>query len=182
MASKLKYPTEQGELQYPWIEKPDIKFDENGVYKTDISIPSEDAKDLVAKIKEFAKDELGKKAEKAHMPFKMDETNGNVVFRTKSNYAPLVVDSQGDPIVQNLPRIRGGTVAKVKVEISSYDKGANYGVRLNLKSVQLIKLVEGTADDGDRFEKVEGGYVAPKADLPASSSDDDASDNDGYDF
>lgn len=179
MASKLKYKTSQGKLQYPWLNKPDTKFNEEGVYKTSISVKPEDAKDLIASIQEFAKDELGKKAEKGRLPFKKDDTTGEIIFNMKSRYAPKLVDSKGNPIVGDIPQVWGGTIAKVKGDVFSYDKGANYGVGMTLLAVQLIELAESTGGDSEGFEAVEGGYVASAS---SSSSDSDATDNDGYDF
>ena len=48
MAEKLiEFTTPKGIAQYPWLSKPDTKFNEEGVYKVDLIIPKSDAIPLI---------------------------------------------------------------------------------------------------------------------------------------
>lgn len=51
MSDKPKYvafTTPPGEAVFPWITKPDTEHDKNGKYHVDLSIPFEEAQDLIA--------------------------------------------------------------------------------------------------------------------------------------
>ena len=47
MATKKKrFMSPVGKSQYSWLMKPDVKYNDNGVYKTNLLVPEEDAGDL----------------------------------------------------------------------------------------------------------------------------------------
>ena len=171
-SKKPTFMTSRGQAVYPWLNKPDTQFDANGVYKCQLKMKPEDAKELVDKMKAVANDEFGKNVSKAKMPYKKDEETGEIVFTAKSKYQPKFVDTTGQIIPEaNVPNIFGGSTLKLSGNIGTYDVGANKGVSLQLGHVQIIDLVEGTGSNP--FGKEEGGFVAKKGD--------DAG-NDEYDF
>ena len=61
MASRVAFQTSVGTAQYPWLNKPDTKFDEEGVYKTGLIMSKEDAASMMEEVQELAKEFLGKK-------------------------------------------------------------------------------------------------------------------------
>ena len=160
----MNYTTPRGTAQYAWLQpnKPDTKFDEDGVWKTNLLVPSNEAQPLIDKINEFAKEQLGNKVSKAILPYTTDADTGEIIFKTKSKFAPKIKDSQGQLIVDNVPQIWGGSTIRIAGTLTAYDKGINVGIKLNLNAVQVISLVEGNGNDGDDFGAVEGGYVASK--------------------
>ena len=162
--ARLNYTTPQSTAQYPWLQpnKPDTKFDEDGVWKTNLLVPSKEAQPLIDKINEFAKEQLGDKISKAMLPYATDADTGEIIFKTKSKFAPKIKDSQGQLMMDNVPQIWGGSVIRIAGTLTAYDKGINCGIKLNLNAVQLIKPAEGNGNDGDDFGAVEGGYVASK--------------------
>lgn len=167
--NKAKFVTPKGVAQYPWLTKPDTKFNAEGVFKLSLAIPKADAKDFVEAAKQTFIDEFGQsKMAKAHMPFKEDE-EGNVVFSFKSKLKPRLYDSQGKPITDDVA-VGGGSVVKVSGAFGPYNKGANMGVALYLNAVQILKLVEVSSSP---FEAEEGGFVAAAQDdtFPAADAE-----------
>jgi len=181
MAQKQKkqsFMTPEGTSIYPWINRPDVQFDSDGVYKTQLKMSADEAKPLVERIRKVANDELGSKAAKARMPFKSDDETGDIIFTVKSRYAPKVVDASGQILTgTNIPPIMGGATLKLAGNLSPYDVGGNTGVSMQMSAVQVIELAEGTNADGNPFDKVEGGFVAandnPGGDEEAAQGDHD---------
>ncbi len=161
-APRMNYTTPKGTAVYPWLNKKDTKFHDEGVFKTNLLVDSDKAQDLIDKINEFAKEHLGKKMSKARLPYETDEDTGQIIFKTKSQFAPTFKDSSAQMMVGEIPQVWGGSTLRVAGTMTAYDKGSNCGVSLNLKAVQIIELSEGNGNDGDEFGAVEGGFVAPK--------------------
>lgn len=173
--SKMNFTTPVGTAQYPWLNKADFKFDEDGVYKTDVLVDADSAQELVDKINEFAKETLGTKLSKARLPYATDKETGQIIFKTKSKYQPKFKDSAAQMMVTDVPQVWGGSTIRVAGTLSSYDKGVNCGVKLNLNAVQIIKLSEG-GGDGDDFGAIKDGYIA------SASASDTSSDEFNADF
>jgi len=175
MASTSKKPTfmtSKGVSVYPWLNRPDTQFDAEGVYKCQLKMSPDAAKEVVEKVRTAANDEFGKEASNIKMPFKTDAETGEIVFTAKSKYQPKFVDAEGQVIPEaKAPNIFGGSTLKLSGNISTYDVGANKGVSLQLGHVQIIDLVEGSGSNP--FGKEEGGFVMSK--------DSEAS-NDNYNF
>lgn len=172
---RMNFTTPVGTAQYPWLNKADFKFDDEGVFKADLLVDADEAKDLIDKINEFAKEALGTKLSKARMPYDTDSDTGQVIFKTKSKFQPKFKDSAAQWIVKDIPQVWGGSTIRIAGSLSSYDKGANCGVKLNLNAVQIIKLSEG-GGDGDDFGAIKDGYVA------SASASDTSSDEFNADF
>ena len=50
--------SELGEAIYPHLNKPDVKFNENGEYKVNFKIPEAKAKDMIAVYEEAIQDSI----------------------------------------------------------------------------------------------------------------------------
>lgn len=110
--------------------------------------------------------ETGKK--KVLVPYKEDD-EGNLVFKTS---APEFDKKTGDPMLiqvvdwhkKDLTNVNIGNGSKIKllVYIMPYDQGANTGVSLRLKKVQVLDLVEFGEDFG-----VEAGFEGSGATTPS---------------
>lgn len=159
MATKPKSViTPRGVAMYPWLTKPDTKFNADGIYKMSLSIESSEAQELAETIRNTYLEELGdKKIAKANFPFK-DDGEGNTVFSFKSKKKPKIYNSKGQLMANpDQLRIGGGTIGKVSFTMSAYDKGSNNGVVLYLNAFQIIQLAEyksgssSFGDEGDSF-------------------------------
>lgn len=162
MATKPSFKTYKGFAVYPWINKADTEYDSQGVYKTGLRVPADQAKELMKQVQEVAMDEFGaKKADKARMPWKVDDETGEIIINAKSKFQPKVYDSEGQYIpADRLPQIWGGSVLRLKGQINTYDNSGNTGVSLQLSGIQVIELAERQGGDDDGFEAVEGSYRA----------------------
>lgn len=139
MAKKIEFKTPKGIAKYPHITEPDTGHQySSGKYDTQIVLTKEAAAPLMEQLKKVAKEELPKLKE-PKMPWKVDD-DGNVVFKAKSVYQPIIIDSRGNKIEKLPPglRIRGGSVIRIAVTVNVYDKGLS----LWLNAVQIIELVE----------------------------------------
>jgi hypothetical protein len=153
MAKKILFTTAKGIAKYPHITERDTGHQySSGKYDTQIILTKEAAAPLVAELKAVLKSELpGLKDPK--VPYKTDD-EGNVIFKAKSEYQPVIVDARGKKM-EKVPatlRIRGGSTIRIAGTVNAYDKG----VSLWLNQVQIIDLVE----DNVAFEADEGGQFS----------------------
>ena len=91
-----KVVTPIGVSQYAWLTQPDTRFDENGHYKTNLILKTEDAGELMQRIdraletsRELAQEKAkGKKIKQADAPYfeEVDDagnSTGNTIFKFK---------------------------------------------------------------------------------------------------
>jgi hypothetical protein len=160
---KVKFTTQQGRAQYPWLNEPDVAFGNEPKYKTNLIV--QDASGLVSQIEKIAEEQFGSDWSKARLPFKTDEDTGETVFITKSKYVPHFFDSSGQNLVgAQVPTLWGGSVLKVGGYIAPYTVSGQSGISLQLTRVQVIDPVSSSNGDGgsngEGFEAVsEGGFI-----------------------
>lgn len=170
-ANRVKFTSEKGRAQYPWLNKPDTAFGAEPKYKTNLIV--EDGKSLEQACRDLAESEFGAKASKARMPFDYDEETGDTIFKTKSKYAPSFFDSTGNPITgKQIPSLWGGSVIRVGGFIAPYSVSGSVGVSLQLTRVQIIEPVS-SGGDADGFEAVEGGFKAGDDFIAEDTSDEE---------
>ena len=179
MNDNIKGGTEVGKAIYPHLNKPDTRFQKEGVYKVTLELSPVNAKNLLKHIddgiKLATKDSKSNKT--AQLPYKTDE-NGNMQFnfkckasgvsKTGQNWEqkPKVFDSKGTPISKDI-LVWGGTTMKVAYEIIPYSNNMlGSGVSLRLKAVQVHELVSGGGASADSygFKEEANGYVAETVD------------------
>ena len=179
MNDNIKGVTEVGKAIYPHLNKPDTRFQKEGVYKVTLELSPINAKNLLKHIDDGIK--LATKDSKtnktAQLPYKTDE-NGNMQFnfkckasgvsKTGQNWEqkPKVFDSKGTPISKDI-LVWGGTTMKVAYEIIPYSNNMlGSGVSLRLKAVQVHDLVSGGGASADSygFKEEANGYVAETVD------------------
>lgn len=157
----------RGVARYPWLNKPDTKFDAAGKYKVDLEITAEDASKLLPsleKIREqtkadFQKSAKGKKAKNADLPLAPQLDNegnetGSFILRvgmkasgvSKKTGKPWtravpIFDAKGKPAN---PQIFGGSelIVSFKAQGWSNPKG-ECGTTCYLEGVQVLKLSSG---------------------------------------
>ena len=177
--NKIKFTTPVGRAQYPWLNTPDSAFGGEPKYKTNLIV--ENADDLMQLLEEMGRDEFGKK--KFRLPIDTDEDTGEVVIKTKSNYAPQFFDSTGQVLTgKQIPQLRSGSMLRVGGFAVPYSVSGSAGISLRLTRVQIINPV-GADGGSDGFDAVEGGYEAPEIteddfngeELPASVEEESAS-------
>lgn len=170
-AKKLeRVVTPKGRLGFPFLQKPDTKFNQEGEYKTHIFLAAEEAEGIleklnagvaeaVAKAKADPKNK-GKKIKEADLPVQWneDETEVRLSFKLKASgknkkgeeftQKPALFDAKGKPLAEGV-KIGGGSIAKVSFEIVPFFTAlVGAGVSLRLKAVQVItaKAYSGSSD------------------------------------
>lgn len=187
---------------YPHLTSPDTegKFADNK-YKVDgIEAPTSDAMKRAKKVVASAAKELGvptdatlplaKETEKAESGKR--EPTGNLRFRTKSQFAPAIVDASGKPIPDKVLaklNIGPGSEGLIQGYFQAYELTVTErvngekvttkepGMSFTLTGIQLLKLVKGGSSQADFAAYEGGGFTLDTADL--ADDDDDADDDDG---
>lgn len=186
-----RYTTPAGIAQYPYLNKPDTKFNPEGEYKINLEIDAEDAgpictfldEQLAAAIAKAKKENPGKKIKEGSAGYETNEETGKTVLKfklkakvtTKSgdswDQKPVIFDAKGKPLTTP-PNVGGGTKCKVSYEVIPYYTAmVGAGISLRVKAVQIINLVEysGGASAGAYGFGEEDGYEA--ADTANSDND-----------
>lgn len=189
--------TPKGTAIFPNLNKPDTKFDENGVYSVTLRLAEEDAAEFIDAI-EAGMDEAeevarkdnpkAKKIKRADPPYGPaydkdgEEITGFVDIRFKSKATTrdgdprkvIITDARGTRM-NNPPLIRMGSTIRVAAHISPFYTGmVGAGVSLRIAGVKLLKLNEGINAEYLGFDEEEEGYVMDEAE--AALSGDESSD------
>lgn len=199
--SKTILVTPIGTLNYPWLDKPDTKFSDDGVYKTDINVPEADAQDLINKIEEMitAKGQemqsSGVKTKRCKHPVYTKNDDGTVTFRCKVDAItrlrngdvwdrkPVFIDASRKQI--EALSLRGGSICRLALELYAwYNPSQGVGIKLQPLKVQVLEPVLGSAAESDEFADMEyeGGFVGDEVTASAQSTssspvaDDDSED------
>jgi hypothetical protein len=204
--AKQKRPTLMspvGIAVYPRLNKPDTKFDADGVYQVKLKMPKADAEKFEADLKtaydaHYANCKAqnpGKKLKKAVAWPIVDVTDDDdnptgevqINFKMKSMVRPkngepfakrpFLIDGKLKPTSAN---VGGGSKLRIKAELNLWNNPSlGVGVSLEPKVVQVVDLVEyQPGADTEGFDAVEDGYEAPEGGTPESSSDDSGPDED----
>lgn len=173
-AKAQRITSPRGTFAYPYLTKPDTKFNAEGEYKVNLTMKTEDAADMIALLEKAlegsvakAKEEnKGKKIKTADLPISYNEDESEVTFKFKLKaqgtkkdgevftQQPAIFDAKGKPMVADkATSIGSGTVGKVAFEIVPFFTAlVGAGVSLRLKAVQVIELVRyGSGGDGSAF-------------------------------
>ena len=169
--------SELGEAIYPHLNKPDVKFNENGEYKVTLKIPEDKAKVMISIYEKAIENSIsdaeqklkGKKVKIAPKPYSTEKGFALFKFKMKArginrktkepfSQRPALFDAKKNPINPSSCSIWGGTKMKIAYVLRPYYSPAlGAGVTSQIKAVQIIELVEGK--QMDLFAK-EDGYEA----------------------
>ena len=176
-----RYVTPAGIAQYPYLTKPDTKFNPDGEYKCKLEISDPDAvarltaflDEQVEKSVELAKKDPGKKIKTGDAPYQLDEETGklSMSFKLKAKVTPkkgdpfeqrpAIFDAKGKPVKD--VSIGGGSKLKIAYEVVPfYTALVGASISLRLKGAQVLELVEfsgGASADSFGFGE-EDGYEA----------------------
>ncbi len=205
-----KYNTPVGVAKYPHLNKPDTRFDDDGVYKVDIIVPADEAAELIEYLEgirdeHFDSLDAKKRKQYSKAPVCEDELDeagdetGNVIFKTKLNAVgrndkgdewrnePKLFDSFGRPVDSEEVQIWSGSKLIVAGVVRAYAMGSTkkVGVSLKCDGVQIIELVSGGQATADSFGfKPQGGGFSFEANesAPAAPSTDEDDGEDDEDF
>lgn len=200
-AKNPRYVTPAGTAQYPYLTKPDTKFNSDGEYKISLEIPARQAQEIVtfldeqfeAAVAKAKKENPGKKIKQGDVPYSVDDDTGNVTVRFKLKakvtpkngdpfeQRPAIFDAKGKPITN--VSVGGGSKVKVAYELIPYFTAiAGAGISLRLKAVQVIDLKEftgGAGADAFGFGEEEGYEAEETAAEQNGFSEETGSEEDG---
>ena len=177
---KPRFTTPKGTAQYPYLTKPDTKFNPEGEYKVKLELDAADAGELISfldeqvelAVEKAKKDpkNAGKKIKVGDAPYSVNEETGkaSISFKLKAKVTtksgetfeqrPAIFDAKGKPITD--VNIGGGSKVKVAYEVVPfYTALVGASISLRMKAVQVIDLVEfsgGASAEGYGFGEEEG--------------------------
>ena len=194
-----RYVTPAGTAQYPYLTKPDTKFNPDGEYKLKLEIPADKTQDIVTFLDEqFAasvaaakKENPGKRVKEADPPYLVNEETGTVAvsFKLKAKVTPkngdpfeqrpAIFDAKGRPIKD--VNIGGGSTVKVAYEVLPfYTAVVGAGISVRLMACQVINLVVfsgGAGADAYGFGE-EDGYEAEDNSAAGNGFNEESSEED----
>ena len=212
MAEKKKaerFVSPKGTASYPYLTKPDTKFNPEGEYKVSLIVAGDDASKAIdflteqhkAAVAKAKKENAGKRVKEGELPFiENDDDTVTFKFKLKAKVTPkkggpfeqkpALFDAKGKPLTGD-PKIGGGSVIKVSYEVVPYYTAiAGAGVSLRLKAVQIIELKEysgsGNAEsygfgEEEGFEVSEDDNDPPfAADEPTAGGSDDGGEDEDF--
>lgn len=206
MAKKQTFVTPKGTAKFPWLSKPDTRFNPAGVYSVILLLEtgSEECDKLTEMIGTFYEEKRDeaqaltpkKKLKLNDPPYREDldendEPTGYTRFKFKMNASfedkqgnkvemkPLLFDSKGKEIKKEIA-IYGGSTIKVAFSMVPYNtKG--FGIVLYIQGVQIIELVTSSRSaESMGFGVEEEGFTCGDddgEDTPFDSSADDSNDD-----
>jgi hypothetical protein len=194
-----KFITPKGVAVFPWLNRPDTKFNPLGEYRIKLRLSGDEAAPLIEKLQKLhdkavaqAKANPKKKGKKV----KVNDFYSNVVddngdetgevelsFKMKASGTskdgnawtrrPDLFDAKGKPLNPEA-KVFGGSLCKVNFEVLPYDEAIGVGLSLRLQAVQVIKLVSSNRDAGSYGF----GDESEDDDADESYEDNDESDDD----
>ena len=188
-----RFVSPKGAAAYPYLTKPDTKFNPEGEYKVSLIVAGDDSSKIIALLTEkhkaavaqVKKENAGKRVKEGELPF-IENDDGTVTFKFKLKakvipkngspfeQKPALFDAKGKPLTGE-PKVGGGSTIKVSYEVVPYYTTiAGVGVSLRLKAVQIIELKEysggGNAESYGFCE--EDGFEAGEDDTPPFDTSD----------
>lgn len=164
MASKYKNKTTpKGTANYPWLTKPDTKYDSEGIYSVKLVCElNEETQDYIDFIEaehkahvEAVKNQIGKKPRVEPLKYEVNEDEGTVTFDIrmkrfagagKDRFEKRVAffDASGKPVTDTEELIiRPGSIIKVSTRLFTWKKDSKAGLRLEPAAVQILRLADG---------------------------------------
>ncbi len=161
----IKLTTPKGTAIYPWLNEPNRKFDQIGVYSVNLRMNGEDAAEFISTITKVRDEyhdeqtkEMKKKLKKADLPVMevvddQGEETGEVDLKIKlkasyeydgktTTQRPILIDAKQQPMANDI-LIGSGTTLRCGVEVAPwYVPTMGIGVSLRLRVAQIIDLVE----------------------------------------
>lgn len=176
-----------GLAKYPRLVVPDTKYKKEGEYSLRLLVPEADAEAFVGKLKAHAKSfyeaecqaKKKKALKRAPLPFKPEVTTddsgietktGNIEFKATLR-AKIPGRTEGEfitlrPKIENAkgelcPKLNVGSGSRVKIAVEVrpwFTEALGFGIKLSLRAVRVLELVEWKAEEQDYFGAGEEGF------------------------
>lgn len=179
---KPLFTTAVGVSDYPYLFKPDTKFNADGEYSVKLTLSKEDAKEHIKRYEDTIKnlmDETGSQKRSVHNQYK--DVDGGVQFKFKMkakvktdagdyDQRPVIYDAQNNIIDKELPCYSGSKMS-IAYQIYPYNNPMlGCGVSLRLVSAQITELKQESPDGkgskkSSPFEKKKQGFDASSVEI-----------------
>lgn len=194
--------TPAGTAQYPRLNSPDTRFDEDGVYKVNLLLEGDEGKELLEKLTAFRKEAVqrlhtGKtKPRLAMEPWEEEvdedtgEATGRIIFKCKQK--AVYKDASGQTAERKVQligadaqptdeQVGGGSIIKCALMVTAWNVPAlGIGVSLKLRAVQVLKANSYSGDASSFGFRDESGV---RPDTPSQVASEDAAESDeDFDF
>ena len=159
---QTKFVDIYGKAKFCYLNEPDKEFDPNGIYSVTLETTKEIGDPIVKAIEEAISKEVAdgyKKngtSSKSYLrgpkPYSIE--GDKFIFKAKSKFKPSIWDKEQNALDKTIWK---DTTMWVQCKLNPYNKSKKVGCTLYMSSVQVDKLVEGTATNGAcPFPKREG--------------------------
>lgn len=187
--SKSSFVSNLGEAVWLATDKPDTRYNEEGVFGGQIKMTAKNAQSVIDTLEGMNDNSFaGPKRNRAKTPI-VENDDGSISLRIKSKNQPDIYDSTGKKLPKAI-KIGNGSKIKVSGTFLTYANGPNFGVTAYLNAIQILELKEYSKNPFGSSE--EGGFVygGTEPANPFGSSDDadeddadtDATSDDESDF
>lgn len=165
--------TEVGIAEYPYLFKPDTKFNANGEYHVKLTLPEDVSKKMIEEYNKVLlnyQKEVGKDKRSPHDQYTKVENGYQWKFKSKakvkgkngSDYEirPKIYDASNNLITQEVPCYSGSEM-KIAYQMRPYHTPTlGVGVKLTLIAVQIKKLVSASdkKSGSSPFKKENDGF------------------------
>lgn len=204
MADKLtfkKVTSPKGSALFCFLDKPNTKFDADGVYQATVVLNAADAQDFLAELDQMAEEAYAhetaelkpgvKKKTVCAKPYTIEEDDegtetGNVLVKAKMKAiyrdkksgkvyenAPAVFDAAKQPVETKGLIVGNGSIIRINFTPRPYYVASSNaaGISLNLNAVQVIELRSYRGDAGSYGFDEEGEGLSPADRGPADGED-----------
>lgn len=180
---KQYYSSPLGIGRYTWVNKPDTKFNSDGVFKTDLMLEGDVALEMKAKIDVQVEEALNaytedmkpvdRKKWSPYHPYEVEEDDdgnptGRIFFKFRQNAVIKLKDGTTKKVVIGIydasdkassVQVYSGSKMRVRYSMRAIPlkSSKEVGIRLDFFMVQVVELA-GRSESGG-FGAVEGGYV-----------------------
>jgi hypothetical protein len=180
--NRIQIVTPKGTAVYPWLNRPDTKFSDDGEYKVTLKVPAEDAQDLINKLDNILDEYLSEQSSKdpkvgrfkTNAPYEEEvddngNLTGNYLFKFKQKAKVHTKDGRTIDMKVALfdasrtptqAAVGGGSELKVAATVWPYVMPATKSVGLSLRpsAVQILSLVSLSSGVANVFD-VEDGFT-----------------------
>ena len=140
MSERTVYASPKGEALYPYVDRPDNRFDPEGVFRVDLVVDPavKEHKDFLNFLYKHTP-KPGKPPYKKHIDPETGEETPFFVVHFKSKFKPKVFDAKGN-LIEGESNLGMGSKIKVSYSMNEYT-GFGGGLNLYLRAIQIIELI-----------------------------------------
>lgn len=200
-----------GPFIHPWLNKPDTKYNEDGLFHVDQRLSGDAGEKLAAKIEAAATAALQEHTQemkpgeakkwKLYVPFEREEDDetgeptGDIIFNFKQN---AKIKSKKEPSGFKDVKIELRDSKDNVIDVAVWDgsegrimfsmrpivmvSSKEVGVRLDFAKVQVVKLKQGSGGGGRGFGEVEDGFVADEGSQSFGGAPEGGDEDQGGDY